>query len=431
LTDDDQRLAELFVPGHSKFDLCRRSESVWVTPAHEALHEEVSNSEASLSDQVRESIVGEEWADNYNNHIVVKSNPNKIVHPYAIYVDGAPFTKNDGFVGFFIYLLATGTRHLSILLRKSNMCRCGCRGWCTIFVALDYLRYCCAQLARGMFSSGRYDRQPWRPSDGRRESWAGDPLALIAACIHIKCDWAEFASTFGLASWASLLHPCLCCDTDQDTMHAHDDVSLDNSPWMERTPETYDRDCTACEIWVDIPDVATHTMITNVLQYSRNKTGGLGLCAKERLVTPSFTIEKNDRIEPHRSMNDHTKFFLFQHFPVKVLFWRRSLETAYRHRNPLLDASIGITIDLFSIDTLHTWNLGPLQRYCMKCAWTLLDFNVWDIQGASADRHGMGVLRLRNDLFHYYKSLPQEHREKITELENLTDKCWGRAASRK
>ena len=54
------------------------------------------------------------------------------VHPLALYVDGVRHTKRDGVIGFFIYSLVTPRRHLCVAVRKSDLCRCGCRGWCSM-----------------------------------------------------------------------------------------------------------------------------------------------------------------------------------------------------------------------------------------------------------------------------------------------------------
>ena len=97
----DSRLMKIEVPGQGKYELSRSSQSIWVLPPNEALHDEVANTAPSITDRLRDSIRGNEWADNYNNHRVVRDNPDKVVVPLALYVDGAPFTKQHGFVGFW------------------------------------------------------------------------------------------------------------------------------------------------------------------------------------------------------------------------------------------------------------------------------------------------------------------------------------------
>ena len=60
------------------------------------------------------------------------------VHPSALYVDHVgSTTKRDGVVGFFIYSLVTQRRHLRVAVRKSDLCRCGCRGWCSLVDSVE------------------------------------------------------------------------------------------------------------------------------------------------------------------------------------------------------------------------------------------------------------------------------------------------------
>ena len=59
-------------------------------------------------------------------------------YPVAMFVDAAPFQKKVSFVGFWLINLVTGMRHLCCIVKKDQMCMCGCRAWCTIFKVLDF-----------------------------------------------------------------------------------------------------------------------------------------------------------------------------------------------------------------------------------------------------------------------------------------------------
>ena len=124
----DERLYKMSAPGFCKYDLHRTCHDIWVLPPHEMIHSEVSQ-DSSLADRVADAVRGADWCDNYYNHPVVKGAPEgAVVHPLGFYVDGAPFTKNDGYAGMSIYHLVSGYRNLCVLIRKSNMCKCGCMG---------------------------------------------------------------------------------------------------------------------------------------------------------------------------------------------------------------------------------------------------------------------------------------------------------------
>jgi hypothetical protein len=97
----DRRLYKLGLVGHDKFDLSRSTLPTWCIPPHEALHEEVADADESITDRLADAIRGSEWAQNYTEHPVVLANPTKHCIPCALYLDGAPFSKNDGFLGYF------------------------------------------------------------------------------------------------------------------------------------------------------------------------------------------------------------------------------------------------------------------------------------------------------------------------------------------
>ena len=274
----DERLYKLETVCYDKFDRHRSVHHVWVLPPHEALHEQVSN-EPSLADRVADSIKGADWADNYLAHPVVTNNPGKVVHPYALYVDGAPFTKHDGFVAISFYHLLEGSRLLSVLLRKSNMCKCGCRGWCTLYPVLYFLHCSIMALSVGKFWDYRHDNQPWIDGvDDFRNSVAGLEMALLGALVQIKNDWMEYSTTFGLPTWSSLFAPCPLCDAEQHELHLLEDVEIDESfPFDAKTMQTYSRDAARCEVWVTVPDVPTHKKICACLTYDKRKYAPRGV----------------------------------------------------------------------------------------------------------------------------------------------------------
>ena len=52
---------------------------------------------------------------------------------------------------------------------------------------------------------------------------------------------------------------------------------------------------------------------------------------------PEYGLRAGDRLEPSKNVPDVGAFFVFiVAFPVVVLFWRATMETSARHRNPLL-----------------------------------------------------------------------------------------------
>ena len=80
-------------------------------PPQEALHKELladPGPRARLEDAVRAN----EWAPNYHAHEVVRSSDAGTVLPVALYIDGVPFAKRDGMIGFHVVNMVSGDKHV-------------------------------------------------------------------------------------------------------------------------------------------------------------------------------------------------------------------------------------------------------------------------------------------------------------------------------
>ena len=111
----------------------------------------------------------------YDSHPIV-AEATRPVLPVALFVDALPYTNVDSLIGFWIVNLLTGCRHLVVALRKSLLCSCGCRGWCTFYGIFFYLHWCFANAAAGLLAGKRHDGHPWRESDVDRASMAGSEV---------------------------------------------------------------------------------------------------------------------------------------------------------------------------------------------------------------------------------------------------------------
>eukprot|EP00969_Alexandrium_andersonii_P121853 5387748-Alexandrium_andersonii.AAC.1 len=64
--------------------------------------------------------------------------------------------------------MASGRRHLCAVLRKSEMCKCGCRGWCSVFSVFLMIRWAFESMGSGIYPSERHDGQPFGEGDSER-----------------------------------------------------------------------------------------------------------------------------------------------------------------------------------------------------------------------------------------------------------------------
>ena len=115
----------------------------------EAIAEEIEST-PDLPAKLDASIANGELPPSYFEHRVKMDAPNDVpVYPCVLYIDGLPFQRTDGMIRFSVKCLITNVNHLCIALRKSELCACGCHGWCTLYVAMLVLQWAFKAMARG------------------------------------------------------------------------------------------------------------------------------------------------------------------------------------------------------------------------------------------------------------------------------------------
>ena len=131
------KLYNMHVPAYIPNRLGRTTVDLHVLPAHEYFADLFSEDVEGASARVRLKEAVEERClpPAYFSHPIVlqHSTVDQPVQPLSIFIDGLPYSPNDSVTGFWFQDVITGHRCLSALVRKRRMCRCGCRGWCTLF----------------------------------------------------------------------------------------------------------------------------------------------------------------------------------------------------------------------------------------------------------------------------------------------------------
>ena len=377
---------------------------------HIPLQEEIA-ARPGFADELQTAIDAGDLPKSYTEHDVVKSSATPVA-PIGLYLDGVPFLKKDSVLGFWLYNVLTQRRHLIAVLRKRTLCKCGCRGWCSVFSILDCIRWSLTVLAGSTYpETGPYG-DPWKPYS-KSDELSGNPLEMRMALIAIKGDWSEFANTLGFFQWNSVQSPCFLCLAEKTSLY-----ELPNSVHSPLAPrltlQDYRDACNRCQIVVTI-DRFEHTIIRAALRYDKTKTGARGRALTSDI--PALGLLAGDRLEQTSQHPDIGAFEMIHDFPATVCFWRRSLETITRHDNPLFHVP-GVGPELLMIDVLHVLYLGIAQPFIVRLFWKLLTNNAWQVQALSADeRNQLGVLRLRAELMHWYKT----HRaEGFTEVQDLS-----------
>ena len=420
-----QSFYNIQVPGSSKHELSRTVATTSAIVPHEALVEE------STTPGFYTAL--NEWASSplppaYLEHPVVgrkaaEGVPGGPVLGLSLYLDGVPYSNTDSVLGFWIQNLATRRRHLCCILRKRCSCQCGCRGWCSFFAILQFLRWSLDALAVGFWPESRHDKKEWKPEDTNRKYKGGDPLPFRACVVYIKGDWAEYATSLGFPSWQDSVRPCFgCCASGEDmyTPHGNSPMAL---RWACNGDHDYESACARCEIIVDL-DEETKKAVLSKLRYDKRSNGSRGRCLTGSV--PALGLMAGDRLEPCTALPDVGGLEALA-VPATVTFWRCSEDTLARHRNPLFGGSAGINPVLnLTIDVLHCLNLGVMKVWCAYTIRELLSSDVFATIGASEERNRAALQVLRHELMAWYKRQRYENpHEKLTELHDLTMKMVG------
>lgn len=409
-------------PWFSKSTATREPHDLAVLPPHEALYDEIQ-SNPGARDKLEAELAEGGLAQAFLEHPIYTGRlDGEPVYPVAIFVDGVPFTKRDSLLAFYSYNLCTGVRHLNAVLRRSWMCKCGCRGWCTIWAVFRFLEWSLSALARGVFPSSGVAGEAFE-ADSERALRSGRPLGFKAAVVQIRGDWAEFAHSFGFAAWNSARFPCLLCDCDSASMYNIESWSLASTPFGVHTKADYEAECQRCEI-KRVVSKQDWVALAPKLRFDKRKTGLKGRGLLEDF--PSLRLLAGDRLEPSEAVPDIGAVDATSQFPLELTFWRTSVQRGVLHRMPLFTPLLGLSPDSFALDLLHTLHLGIMNRYVCCCIWRLFRADVWNVVAAGAAHTAdealqMNCMRFRADLFDWYRARQRAHpAENLTRLEDIT-----------
>lgn len=411
----------LDIPRHSKHDLGRSLHKVAVKPPHESMAEEVAQNPAML-DELAATVDATDWAPNFLAHPKVQADGPRNYLPLGIYVDGVQYQKRGSTLGFWCVNLLTQRRHLMACLPKRDLCRCGCKGYCSIYVVLSMVEWSFFWMLQGLHPSSKHDG-PWSPEESR-SLMAGRSLGFRAVCVLLKGDWAEFASTLCFKSWSHHQHPCFRCKAiggPNGTLAQTAGINAIDEPWPTKGMSDIDAACRRCEHTVRVCSKADLSLIVSSLSFDKRRQGASGRALHRDLV--AFGLRKGDRLEPFAGNPDTSALDGRADFPFEVRFWRVSEETLVKHRCPLYSERSGIGPELICIDEMHTLHLGIFQDFILTVIWNIFDADVWRLKGTLSDDAYLAhaALVLRGRLFQWYRDEKRRFPEKpLYELPDLT-----------
>ena len=263
------------VPSQGKHAIERNITTVAVIPGHEQLVEDVEGIEASKS-ILAEKKRASDLPLCYTEHPIVQgAQPGELVIPIGVYLDGVPYSQTDSVIGMWLINLLDQRRYLMALVRKRNLCMCGCRGWCSFYGFFCMIHWVLQALARGQFPDDRFDGA-WQPSDVVRSEKSGRPFNFKCACLYVKGDWSELGVTLGFPTWKDALRPCFCCNASHDTLYSTLGMSIDRLTWLVNQDDDYFESCSRCEVVVTLTGRGALLAVLAKLRYDKRKSGSHG-----------------------------------------------------------------------------------------------------------------------------------------------------------
>lgn len=411
------------VPLHSRADGCRVVEPLPCLLPHEIICDEYRDN----TETIRHAFATTEFPVGFTEHPVTQACrlSGTFAWPLALYVDGVKFAREDTANGWWLVDLITGRRWSLCNMRKSQLCQCGCKGWCSIYPIMLLLGWSCRALVAGVHPSRGHTGLRL---DDMRESVGNSAMPCRGVIMYIKGDWMEFATTLAFPSWADVNCPCPRCWCTHDTLFSTRGLSALGTPFPQKTFAQYERACDACERKIAPLSDALYRKIRASLMFDRKKDGARGRVLAVDI--PEAGLLRGDRLEPSVDCVDICDGFN-ESKPESITFWRRSFETLTRHRNPLFCGEAHITPEeCLAFDYLHGLALGVYKSFMAHMTWCLLRNNVWGAppHDNMDTRVLVSVPRLRLELFAWYKR-ERTARRQHCEVQDLTPAMLGSLAS--
>ena len=370
-------------------------------PVHEVLNEEIQG-DKSLPARLEEAKRNGMLPKSYFDKAEAMGDTGEPIYPLAFYSDGVKYSRTNNVLGMYVYNVLTGRRWLIAAFRKAELCKCGCRHWCSIYAMWVWLHWALAACFAGRFPSTRHDGSPFHNlgSDESRSLLAGQRLGWRGVVLFCKGDWAEVAASYGYWTWSSHSHPCFLCWARNDTFLKFDGLGPLRFPLPLKTFLEYQEACRKCEIVITLSEPQLRAVKACVI-FPKKKQGQVTGCVLSQDISGT-PLRKNDRLEPSRYLSD---VFQLKHCEpgCTLLFWRSSCEGLTHHRCPLWDSDILLTPDALQIDWLHALSLGVFQDFCGHFIQHMFSANVWCMPTTGDAAQKMATPIIEEDLFAWYK----------------------------
>ena len=195
-------------------------------------------------------------------------------------------------------------------------------------------------------------------------------------------------------------------------MYRIDGISPLGEPWRENEDDDYETACRRCETNITL-DAALHARIVAALHDDLRSNGSHGRSLNANIPPLLFA---RDRLEPSSNLPNVAKFEDITTFPFDVTFWTVENEFLTRHRNPLFDPALGITIcRSLTVDSLHCFYLGVMLAFVKHVIWWMITEGVWGTRSTIDETIEIAALVVRADLAFFSGKYHADHPNRETD----------------
>ena len=361
--------------------------------------------------------------DRFYTHPVYSRHLHKTC-PLGFFSDGVPFTKRDTMIAFYWSSLQSPRRHLICAIRKSDLCKCGCKGLCTIGAVQRVIAWSFTVIQSGVWPDNDHMGRPLLLNgEEARAAKAGLPLAdgYVGALIEMRADLEEYCAAMGFKRWSVKQTPCWCCTATVRQMYnfpAH----IEGSPWhaAARTSETYAADLAGAMYEVEVASDGELSEILAKLKFDQRKEGYGGKCLTEAIrgvPKGARLMEYGPVIDLHQLDNIPT--------PCTLSFFDTRGNSAINYVCPLFTIE-GFGVESLTLDVMHVldlgvcqWMIGRIFRLFMSKNFAMCDATHAYVQDNENLKH------LRRRMWAFYKKNPADGNTMST-INKLTFKMLGK-----
>lgn len=177
-----------------RHDAARVWDTIPIRTPLEALEAELEGSPEPKA-ELQRAIEADEMPPAFKRHpAVLGAGADELVLPFALYLDGVAYQRSNSVLGIWCYFLFGGRRHLLAVVRKAEVCACGCRGWCTMWPLWRAIAWSLESLLVGRHPSTRHDGTSFGEGDATRAEKAGQPLGFKAIAFLSSPTWRSTAT---------------------------------------------------------------------------------------------------------------------------------------------------------------------------------------------------------------------------------------------